>query len=220
MPQQNSSLFSSQSNGSQLHQELNQQTEPEQSTNNIKNHLILPLHSHLHLFHSFESQGLDITPNCKVTDHSHRRLHHLSPLTCCQLESHYRQTVQNCQHRATTNAMGLLDQVLGSHIQWKQEEEQKKPARLWLQVDSNSQVNTAVQEAPLWQKQRGQPASEKGVDSRMVQMTLLKLGRIGKPLQCLKPGIPAHSDFLFMLKELNETSCWQSVNDCVNGVWH
>lgn len=91
MPQQNSSLFSSQSNGSQLHRELNQQTEPEQSTNNIKNHLILPLHSHLHLFHSFESQGLDITPNCKVTDHSHRRLHHLSPLTCCQLESHYRQ---------------------------------------------------------------------------------------------------------------------------------
>lgn len=63
-----------------------------------------------------------------------------------------------------------------------------------------------MQEAPLLQKQWGQPASEKGVDSSTVQMTLLKLGRIGEPLQCLMPGIPAHSDFLFMLKELNETS--------------
>lgn len=52
----------------------------------------------------------------------------------------------------------------------------EKPARLWSQIDSNSQVDTAAQEAPLLQKQWGQLASEKGMDNRMV------LGGVGKPV--------------------------------------
>lgn len=59
---------------------VSKQNQNNLSTNNIKIHLILPLHSHLQLFHSFETRALDTTPNCKVTDHFHRRIHHLSPL--------------------------------------------------------------------------------------------------------------------------------------------
>lgn len=40
---------------------ISKQNRNNRSTNKIKNNLSLPLHSHLHLFHSLESQGLDIT---------------------------------------------------------------------------------------------------------------------------------------------------------------
>lgn len=189
---------------------VSKQNQNNLSTNNIKIHLILPLHSHLQLFHSFETRALDTTPNCKVTDHFHRRIHHLSPLTCRQLESHYRHSIQNCQHRATTNAMGLHDQFLGTHIQWKQEEQQKSLPGFDHQ-ETASHRQTQQCKKLLSYKSNGVSLHQ---DSGMAQMALLKLGRVGKPLQCLMSSIPAHSDFLFMLKELNETSCWQSANGC------
>lgn len=60
----------------------------------------------------------------------------------------------------------------------------EKPARLLSQRDSNMQAHTEVQEAQFLHK----PSSEKGMDSGMVQMALLQLGRAGKPPQCLIPS--------------------------------
>lgn len=91
-PTANPSFLSSQRNGSQLCQERSQQqNQHNPSAMVIKIHLMLPLHAHLHLFHSFETRGLGARPNHKVTEHFHGGTANVHPLTCCRLESHYRQ---------------------------------------------------------------------------------------------------------------------------------
>lgn len=132
------------------------------STNKIKNYFILPLHSHLHLFHGFESWVLDITPNCKVTDHFHRRPHHLSPLTCCQLKKSLQTASAKLPAQRNYQCYGLAWPSPWYKHSMEARGAAEKSARLWSQIDSNSQVDTAVQEAPLLQKQWGQPHQRKG----------------------------------------------------------